>query len=84
MAIEKGLAAAAFLMLSLAGAYACDDFEEEMAMRAAQQAAKVVREVAVAAAAGTETAAPVPAPSSEPTSVASVTRETADALTTAN
>ena len=54
MAMVKGLAAAALLVLSMSAAAACDDFDDEMALAAAMRAAKLAR-----------SSVPEPAPSAD-------------------
>ena len=52
MALKVGLAAAGLLALSLCGAKACDDFDEEKALAAARQAPLVQAAEAAPPAAG--------------------------------
>jgi hypothetical protein len=84
MAINKGLAAAALLALSMSGANACDDFADEMALAAAQQAAKAAQTAAVEPAAGAKVAAPALGQSEPATSVATVAPQPAAGQATAN
>jgi hypothetical protein len=71
MAILKGLAVSAVLVLSISGAAACDDYEDQMALAAAIDAAKLAKaqssQPAMAADAAAQTASPL-----EGTSLASV------------
>src|SRR5262245_7272418 len=63
MTIIKGLAAAAALALSVSGAAACDDYEEEMALAAAIDAAKLAKAQASQPPITADVASPAPGPS---------------------
>jgi hypothetical protein len=71
MAIKCGLAAAAVLLaLSISSARACDDFDEEVGMLAAQAAAKAARTADAKQEAAAQVAAALPG-QADATSVAS-------------
>lgn len=75
MSIAKGVAAAALLALSIVPAAACDDFDDEKALTAAVEAAKVAR--APDAAAAVASAPPAPAAAAaEPARAPTLTAET--------
>ena len=83
MAIKTGLAAAALLLLTISGASACDDFDDEMATVAALQATKPAQPAASQPAPAQQAAAAVPS-QPEPTSVAAVEPKSAQPPTTAS
>jgi hypothetical protein len=62
MPLTRISAATGFLLLAIAGAAACDDFDEEMAVQAARNAAKLAQ----------ATSAASPSEPSEPAELASV------------
>ena len=71
MAILKGLAAAVVLALSISGATACDDYEDQMALAAAIDAAKLAQAATPQPAPTAQVASPASS-SSQPTDVAAV------------
>jgi hypothetical protein len=83
MVIKFGLTAAALLMLSICGARACDDFDDEMALAAARVAAQVVQAEATQPAVTGKVAAAVP-DQSEPSSGAAVSSKPAEIQSAAN
>jgi hypothetical protein len=84
MAILKGLAAAALLGLSMSAATACDDYEDQMALAAAMDAAKLARSATPQPAeAGVQVAAS-PAGSSAATAPAATEPAAAPMQTTEN
>ncbi len=60
MAMKSGLVAVALLVLSIPSARACDDFDEELAVQAAQQVAKPAQTAEAQQLPATPTAAPSP------------------------
>jgi hypothetical protein len=67
MALSRILAAAGVSLLAVAGAAACDDFDEEMAVEAARNAAKIAQSPA---AEGRSADAAAARARSEPTEIA--------------
>lgn len=81
MAILKGLAAAALLLLSISAAAACDDFDDEKALTAAVNAAKLAQSPIPLQAPGAEVLAPASSQST-PTAVTAVEPTPAPTQTT--